>query len=413
MNAIDVPRALRCCSPEARALLRLAEGSRPAASDGRLREAFGRCDPERLLELATREGALAPLAAALDVLPEGVFPASIVRRASRLAAVYGHRQAQLREGLREAVALLAAADVEAMLLKGAALVDAVYGDFPARPMADLDLLVRPSEAERAHRVLEAEGWRWDRAAYPPAAYAGHHHLPPLGHPRRPGVELEVHRSVLRPGHPFEIADADFWSSCRAADGLGVPAWRPALPHLTLHLGVHFAWSNQLGRDGWRSLRDARALAEAMSAEDWEALLLLAETARAGSCVYWTLRLARTMAAAPVPRGVLERIVPELPAPVLAALERHHATVLFGEGGCPSLRLRRWMWTLGMRPGESGHGGARPWSGGATVRLPRGPRRGGRGPADVGPGGELSGRLGRLSGWGVWARAVLGAGSPVG
>jgi Uncharacterised nucleotidyltransferase len=54
---------------------------------------------------------------------------------------------------------LEAAGVPTMLLRGAAMAVAYYGDTGVRPMNDLDVLVREGEMDRARRVADAEGWR--------------------------------------------------------------------------------------------------------------------------------------------------------------------------------------------------------------------------------------------------------------
>jgi hypothetical protein len=54
---------------------------------------------------------------------------------------------------------LEAAGVPTMLLRGAAMAVAYYGDAGMRPMNDLDVLVREGELDRARRVADAEGWR--------------------------------------------------------------------------------------------------------------------------------------------------------------------------------------------------------------------------------------------------------------
>src|SRR4051794_19301697 len=49
--------------------------------------------------------------------------------------------------------------IEVMLLKGAALATLYYGSEAERPMADVDILVRPADAARAFDQLGQAGWR--------------------------------------------------------------------------------------------------------------------------------------------------------------------------------------------------------------------------------------------------------------
>jgi hypothetical protein len=79
----------------------------------------------------------------------------------RLKGVYRHtwfgNQLRARE-LRQAQELLAAADVESLVLKGVALAYAYYPNPGLRPMDDLDLLVRPADLSSAVKALRDAGW---------------------------------------------------------------------------------------------------------------------------------------------------------------------------------------------------------------------------------------------------------------
>src|SRR5206468_11317277 len=58
---------------------------------------------------------------------------------------------------------------------------------------------------------------------------------------------------------------------------------------------------------------------------------------------------------------LQALRPPLPAFLQNMYEHHYVFQLFPtERRCPSVRLDRRLWALGMAPGWSGHGSARPW-----------------------------------------------------
>ncbi len=75
--------------------------------------------------------------------------------ATAVAAANLHFQSELTEIVR----WFNEADVPVMLLKGAALNLTVYPRPDLRPMSDLDLLVRPGDAERALSLLKGHGCR--------------------------------------------------------------------------------------------------------------------------------------------------------------------------------------------------------------------------------------------------------------
>jgi hypothetical protein len=89
----------------------------------------------------------------------GITPPLAVKR--KLQALYlRHRQAGRVQAhiLRDVVAAYAAADIQALVVKGAALAHLVYPDPALRPMSDLDLLVPKSELEHAREVLAGLGF---------------------------------------------------------------------------------------------------------------------------------------------------------------------------------------------------------------------------------------------------------------
>src|SRR5690606_34273289 len=107
-------------TPEARLLLMLAgERAEPAvvasaiAADG--------FDWNRLLWLAEREKATAALWPALRALPPGTVPEPALAQVGRMARVTEFRMMRLEHLLGRALATLAAADIDAVLLKGAGL----------------------------------------------------------------------------------------------------------------------------------------------------------------------------------------------------------------------------------------------------------------------------------------------------
>jgi hypothetical protein len=69
------------------------------------------------------------------------------------------RNEWLRAQLQEIVAALRQDGVDSLVLKGGALAWTIYPSPAQRPMADLDLMVRPEHGERAAAVLGSLGFR--------------------------------------------------------------------------------------------------------------------------------------------------------------------------------------------------------------------------------------------------------------
>ncbi len=176
----------------------LAFCARPALPDAlapELRRRAARvADWQAVLELAEQHG-LGPLlhrhlrAADADV-PTDVQP--------QLAALHvRHRRANevhLR-ALGEILDVFRTAGIEARVLKGPALMFLVYRDPALRPVSDLDILVRPAEADRAQELLATLGFR--AASADRVTREMRHHLPAaIRASDGIAVQVELHRDAL-------------------------------------------------------------------------------------------------------------------------------------------------------------------------------------------------------------------------
>ena len=133
---------------------------------------------------------LAPLLARLPV-PEEVGRAfgALVSRQRRAAGVR-------EQCIDELLAGFAAAGIQAVLLKGAALAHLIYPGPALRPMADIDVLVDPADAERAAAVARRLGFSF--AAQFDSRFTGRmHHLPAATAPRSGfPISLELHLDAI-------------------------------------------------------------------------------------------------------------------------------------------------------------------------------------------------------------------------
>jgi Uncharacterised nucleotidyltransferase len=96
------------------------------------------------------------------------------------------------------------ARIDAVVLKGLALIARFYRDPGARPMADVDVLVPPSDAERARDLALALGWR-PRYRLTPAFFRVKH-AAPFEH--RLGIVCDIHWRVFEDAG-IAGADDDF------------------------------------------------------------------------------------------------------------------------------------------------------------------------------------------------------------
>ena len=144
-------------------LLRAIDGltAPPGARAARLAPAdVEALDWTELVRLARWHRCEALLDQALSSLPSPAgmpsAAADALHRAARGSAVRGARVEQLLADLH---AVLAAAGIPFLLLKGPALAHTAYTQPALRPYDDLDLLLRPADIPRAAAMLQAAGYR--------------------------------------------------------------------------------------------------------------------------------------------------------------------------------------------------------------------------------------------------------------
>jgi hypothetical protein len=195
-------------------------------------------------------------------------------RELRMAAAFDRRSSQAIASLLEA---LAAAGVDALLLKGAGLAYTVYPAPYLRARVDTDLLVDRAALDRAEQVLAAAGWHRpvEREV---ALTAAQRHYTRSGM-RGPAEHIDLHWRIA---NPLQFARALSFEELRSR-ALPVPALGPhafmpgladALLLACLHRVAHHHDEVQLL---W--LWDIHLLIQRMSWNDRDAFVRLAERER--------------------------------------------------------------------------------------------------------------------------------------
>ena len=268
-----------------------------------------------VLDLARQHRVAPLLAEALRAAPAGSVPPAVHEQVAE--EVWRAEAARLlcEHALGALLATLAAHDIEAIVLKGAALAHTLYPRPELRPYHDLDLLFRPADLRRLRAVLTAAGYREEASCLDPAAGADL----PLGavpsYLAPPGnVALEVHVDALQLGLAARHRSA-LWDTARPVRA-GDLSFRAPMPlHQLLHLAAH-VHRHDYSRLLW--LLDLDLLVRRQGAHlDWPAATALARDEGLAMLLRHALATAHSVLGTPRP---------PLPAPApgeaaLAALYR--------------------------------------------------------------------------------------------
>jgi len=198
--------------------------------------------------------------------------------------VVGLRNLRMMHFLERVALRFNRAGVPLMVLKGAALNLTLHDDPGARPMGDLDLLIRPEHVQQAVRILEALGCRYGEPLLREDFFPRFHYERELNagviHP----VRIDLHVRPFRPLRYARIMPAEaFWQRARSVRMGRARVLVPSVEEMLIHLAVHSAVHGH-GRALW--LEDIRQWVACHGDRlDWRRLL---DTARAWGLT-WPMR----------------------------------------------------------------------------------------------------------------------------
>jgi hypothetical protein len=159
------------------------------------------------------------------------------------------------------------AGVAATPLKGAALHELGLYAAGDRPMADVDLLVRPADAQRAAELLTSLGFRqsaetWKERIFTPVDASA---TAELGEHAANSLKIELHERICEK-LPLRLTDAsEFIFPTQPRPGLNA---YPSTASLMIHLLLHAAGAMAFQALRILQLHDIALLAARMSESDW-------------------------------------------------------------------------------------------------------------------------------------------------
>lgn len=161
------------------------------------------------------------------------------------------RLAKMQGELGEILALFGQNGLPLIPLKGSVLTAAYYEDAGLRPMADLDLLIRPEDFAAAIKLLAQLGYQQETVHWKHIEFSQPDNRRVVSttaeHPDNPR-KLELHRHCRETfgGPTVELTDL-MWRSARSGHLLGQPALLVKPEVLWLHLLVHATYHAWQGK----------------------------------------------------------------------------------------------------------------------------------------------------------------------
>ena len=202
--------------------------------------------------------------------------------------------------------------IQTMLLKGAPLSLLYYKNNGARPMADIDVLVRRNQVLQAYRFLVNAGWSSPIPLTDMDLDFGH----AIQLDNKSGLEFDLH------WRPFngcsDVCESDFWDDALEVVMANVPSLAPNPTIMLFHVVIHGVPWNPIPPIRW--IADAVILTKGSDkAIDWHRLINLAEKHHVGLRLKVGLKYLYDEFRFPIPEQVMQK-VKRLPVSYLEYME---------------------------------------------------------------------------------------------
>jgi len=228
------------------------------------------------------------------------------------------RNARLHRWLGPVLGGLRHAGIPVIVLKGAFLAEAVYGDIGLRPMCDVDLLVAKIEMPRTQAaLLDMGGVCLERVPHAaPAPETRHQDIESLcrRESHLPAVVfhhliVEVHWTLASPTEPVRVDVTGLWHRARPVTVAGVEVLALSPEDLLLHLCLHVCCRHRLDASLLSFCDIAETIHRQRARLDWDRVVRTAREWGATRHAGLAFHLVGRLLGASVPDDVLERLVP--------------------------------------------------------------------------------------------------------
>lgn len=214
------------------------------------------------------------------------------------------RNMRLYHELQRILGLLAARGIAVIVLKGAHLADAAYGNIALRPMGDVDLLLSEDDLKLAEACFLEAGAQPVEHNRVITAHNSH-----FGYIMADSeLRVEIHWRLFPPDYACKIDHSGIWSRAQPLRLAQAEVLALAQEDLLIHVCVHAA--KHVPNTSLRMLYDIMQLTSKPEGQfDWQVLSTRARQWGAGRAVYALLRLARELLGAAVCEEHLEALRP--------------------------------------------------------------------------------------------------------
>jgi hypothetical protein len=215
----------------------------------------------------------------------------------------------LASELKSILRTFEASQVPCAPLRGPALAERLYRDITARPMGDLDLLVRKEDLPGVTTILRDLGFR--AVDYRTGFAQAFSYTLGFFKERHGWIVVEPHWTITYPPFVDRVDMERVWQRCVRGRVVGVETWVLAQEDLLLHLCLHLTHQDKTVPLLWFYELD-RLLRQEQEGFDWSRFLSCAREASLEFLLLQVLACAKTLLTTPIPDQVIEQLALEPP-----------------------------------------------------------------------------------------------------
>lgn len=241
--------------------------------------------------LKTADSRYRPSAPTLDLIKEGVV--GVAARNVVLA--------------QELVSILRAFQVRQVAcapVRGLALAELLYGDITARPMGDIDLLVRKQDVQGVAAILKGLGF--EKMEHRPGFAQAFSYTLEFFKDRHVSIIVEPHWTIAYPPFADRVDMDQVWKRCVRGRVVGMDTRLLGRADLLAHLCLHVIHQGESAPLLWFYELD-RLIQQEKIALDWPQVLLLARESGLEAFLAEVLGKVKGLFDSPVPDEVLSQL----------------------------------------------------------------------------------------------------------
>ncbi len=177
-------------------------------------------------------------------------------------------------------------EIDVIALKGIYLTEHLYLKIGLRQFSDIDILIRPNNAQKAVEILKSLGYRY-RKSVPVSDYIREKsdfvHLPPMS---LNGVSIELHIKLHREVEKFKMNMDRVFASKISANINGNEGYALDTPHQIIHVALHAHKHFEEGNVNFTSFIDLANLLDTLPNDFyWKSFEKLCEAYKATDIVF--------------------------------------------------------------------------------------------------------------------------------